>query len=321
MVPSFVNFARQHVALRWGLIIVVAWTLIALLAPVISPYSPTQPHPGEILLPPSAKYWFGTDKDGFDVFSRVIWAPRTDLGIAVTSTALSVLIGIPLGALAGYFGGRGGLLGLGSEWFMRAVDVSRAFPVFVFALVLVGVLGTSIPNVIIALTFANAPVFIWLTRSEVLSVREKPFVEAARCSGNSELQIAFLHVLPNSLASPLTQLSIVLGFSILLTAGLSFLGAGVRVPTPEWGLMVARGASTMIIGKWWTALFPGLALGIAVFGFALVGDGLRIYLDPRQRRQIEKSFQSDIENAPADVQPVATVADEVEASNRSRDVA
>ena len=120
------------------------------------------------------------------------------------------------------------------------------------------------------------------------SVRERPFVEAARCSGNGDLRIAFRHVLPNSLAAPLTQLSVVLGFSILLTAGLSFLGAGVPVPTPEWGLMVSQGASTMITGQWWIALFPGLALATAVLGFALVGDGLRVFLDPKQRTQLER---------------------------------
>ncbi|MFN8455954.1 MAG: ABC transporter permease [Anaerolineae bacterium] len=284
---QFAHFAWRHPSLRYGLFIIIVWGLIALLAPLISPYPPIEPHPGKTLQPPSREFLLGTDKDGFDILSRLLWAPRLDLGIAVTSTALSFILGVPIGALAGYFGGRGGFFGLASDVVMRAVDVSRAFPVFVFALVIVAVLGASVTNVILALTFANAPVFIWLTRSEVLSVREKPFVDAARCSSNSELRIAFRHVMPNSLASPLTQLSIVLGFSILLTAGLSFVGAGVRVPTPEWGLMIAQGAPTMISGKWWTALFPGLALGSAVFGFALVGDGLRIYLDPKQRRQFE----------------------------------
>lgn len=288
-VYPLLRFAWQHVSLRYGIIIISLWAVVSVLAPIISPYSPVKPHPDDILLPPGQKYVLGTDKDGFDILSRILWAPRVDLGIAISSTALSVLLGIPIGAGAGYFGGRGGFLGVTSDIIMRAVDVSRAFPVFVFALVLVAVLGSNTTNVVVALTFANAPVFVWLTRSEVLSVREKAFVEAARVSGNSDLRIAFYHILPNSLASPLTQLSIVLGFSILLTAGLSFVGAGVRVPTPEWGLMIANGASNMITGQWWTALFPGLALGSAVFGFALVGEGLRVYLDPRQRRQFETS--------------------------------
>lgn len=294
-----VEFARGQRSFQIGLVIVVAWALIAILAPVLAPYPPTEPHPMDILQPPGGKYLLGTDNDGMDILSRILWAPRIDLGIAVTSTAFAVLIGVPIGVLAGYFGGRPGIFGLGAEWLMRIVDVSLAFPVFIFALALVAVLGASATNVILAMIFVNTPVFVWLTRSEVLSMRERPFVEAARCSGNGDLRIALRHVLPNSLAAPLTQLSVVLGFSILLTAGLSFLGAGVPVPTPEWGLMVSQGASTMITGQWWTALFPGLALATAVLGFALVGDGLRVFLDPKQRTQLERVVGMEIA-APVD---------------------
>jgi peptide/nickel transport system permease protein len=218
-----------------------------------------------------------------DILSRLMWAPRIDLGIAVTSTFLAMVVGVPTGAFTGYFVGRAPLPSIISNAIMRIVDVSLAFPVFVAALALVAVLGPRTINVIIAMAFVNTPVFIWLTRSEVLTTRERAFVEAARCGGNSEFRIAFRHVLPNSLAAPLTQLSVVLGFSILLTAGLSFVGAGVRIPTPEWGLMVSQGASTMIAGQWWPGVFPGLALAIAVLGFGLCGDALRIYLDPRRR--------------------------------------
>ena len=150
------------------MVIIVIWALIALFAPLLAPYPPTQPHAMEVLQPPSGKYWLGTDKDGMDILSRILWAPRIDLGIAVTSTAFAVLIGVPIGALAGYFGGRGGLLGLVAEWLMRIVDVSLAFPVFIFALALVAVLGASATNVILAMIFVNTPVFVWLTRSEVL---------------------------------------------------------------------------------------------------------------------------------------------------------
>lgn len=279
----FIRFLRTNRMFLLGVILVLLWGVVALIAPWIAPYSPTEPHPTDVLLPPSAQYWLGTDKDGMDIFSRVVYAPRINLGIAVTSTVIAFGLGVPIGTLAGFFGGQGGLPGLLAEWTMRLFDVTLAFPVFIFALALVAVLGASSINVIIAMVFVNTPVFVWLTRSEVLTVRQKPFVEAARCSGNSELQIALYHVLRNSLAAPLTQLSVVLGFSILLTAGLSFVGAGVRVPTPEWGLMVSQGASNMITGQWWPALFPGLALASSVFGFALVGDGLRQYLDPKKR--------------------------------------
>ena len=279
----FVRYLRQTPVLQLGLAFTVFWVLVALVSPIIAPYPPTEAHPDMILKAPSARFWFGTDKHGMDIFSRVLYAPRIDLGIAVTSTAIASVLGVLIGTVAGYFVGGGGVLGLLAECTMRAVDVVQAFPVFILALVLVAILGASTGNVIAAMVFVNTPVFIWLTRSEVLSIRQKPFVEAARCSGNGEIRIALVHVLPNSLAPALTQLSVVLGVSILLTAGISFLGAGVRVPTPEWGLMVSQGASTMITGQWWVAIFPGLALASAVFGFALVGDGLRNYIDPKRR--------------------------------------
>lgn len=264
------------------------WGLSAVLAPLVAPYPPTLPDPSQVLRPPSLEHPLGTDGSGMDILSRILWAPRIDIGIAVSATLVAFGAGVPVGAFAGYFGGRPGPLGAISDVVLRVMDVSLAFPIFVFALALVAVLGAEPVNVVIALTFVNTPIFIWLTRSQVLSVREKPFVEGARCSGNPEWRIVLRHVMPNSLAAPLTQVSIVLGFAILLTAGLSFVGAGVRIPTPEWGLMVAQGAPQMISGRWWPALFPGLALASAVVGFSLVGDGLRIYLDPRQRREYEK---------------------------------
>lgn len=296
------QFARHHGSFRVGLIIVMFWLTVALIAPLAAPYGPTEPHPSDVLRPPNSTYLLGTDRDGMDILSRLMWAPRVDLGIAVTVSVLAILLGTPIGALAGYYSGRGGLLGLISEIIMRVTDVSMAFPVFILALALVAVLGASITNVIIALAFLNTPVFIWLTRSEVLSVREMAFVEAARCSGNTGFRLVFRHVLPNSLASPLTQFSVVLGFAVLMTAGLSFVGAGVPVPTPEWGLMVAQGATSMITGQWWPALFPGLALGSAVLGFALVGDGLRVFLDPRQRREVERGSQPGTSIGPIPVQ-------------------
>ena len=216
----------------YGLIIVGFWLIVSLLAPVVAPYSPTHPFVNAVLAPPSGRFLLGTDGNGLDILSRLMWAPRIDLGIAVASTILALLIGVPVGGFAGYFGGRRGLQGGLATVAMRVVDVSQAFPVFVFALAIVAALGPHAVNLVIAMAFVNAPVFIWLTRSQVLAVRERAFVEAARCGGNSELRIAFRHVLPNALAAPLTQLSVVLGFSVLLTAGLSFVGAGIQLPTP-----------------------------------------------------------------------------------------
>jgi peptide/nickel transport system permease protein len=230
-----------------------------------------------------------------DVLSRLMWAPQIDLGIAVGSTAIAFTLGAPIGALAGYFGGRGGIAGLLSAAAMRVMDVSLSFPVFIFALGLVGVLGPATTNVVIALAFVNTPVFVWLTRSAVLTRKESMFVDAARCSGNSELQIVFRHLVPNSLTPALTQISIVLGFGVLLTAGLSFVGAGVRDPTPEWGAMISLGSSSLVQGDWWPALFPGLALGSAVLGFSLLGDGLKAYLDPKQRSAWSGAIERAIE--------------------------
>lgn len=281
---SFTTFLRKTPTLVIGLILVLLWAMIALFAPYMAPYSPVEPHATDVLSPPSPSYWFGTDINGMDILSRILYAPRIDLGIAVTSTLISFILGTPLGALAGYFAGRGGVAGVLAQWSMRVVDISLAFPVFIFALILVALLGASSFNIVVAQVFVNAPVFVWLTRGEVLSVRGRKFVEAARCSGNSELRIALRHVLPNSVASSLTQFSVTLGYSVLLTASLSFVGAGVRVPTPEWGLMVSQGVGNMITGQWWPSFFPGLALATAVLGFSFVGDGLRRYLDPRKRR-------------------------------------
>jgi peptide/nickel transport system permease protein len=283
------RFVRSNRRTQIGLALVGFWVLAALLAPLIAPYSPTQPHPDAILQPPSSTYLLGTDADGFDVLSRIIYAPRVDLTIAVAATFFGLIIGVPIGAFAGYFGGKRGLGGKTAGAVMRVVDVSLAFPLFVFALTLVGVLGPKTSTVIIALTFVSVPPLVWMTRSQVLSVREMTFVEAARCSGNSEARAVLRHVMPNSLPAPLAQLSVILGGAILATAGLSFVGAGVRVPTPEWGLMISEGTTSLITGQWWPSVFPGIAIGLCVLGFSLLGDGLRIYLDPKQRRQGERT--------------------------------
>ena len=283
-VRYFLYFLRTTPLFLVGVIIVLVMLFLAIFAPLLAPFSPIEPHPDDVLLPPNSTYLLGTDNSGFDILSRAIWAPRVDLTIALISTAIAVAIGVPLGVLSGYFGGVAGIVGTLSEVVMRLTDIMQAFPVFIFALSLVAMLGSSTENVIYALAFVNIPVFLRLTRAEVLSVRQKSFVRAARCVGNSETQVALRHVLPNSLTPALVQASVVIGFAILLTAGLSFAGAGVQSPTAEWGIMVAKGAKEMITGQWWPALFPGIFLGLAVLGFALVGDGLRNYFDPTKRK-------------------------------------
>lgn len=180
-----------------GLTIVSVWIVIALLAPLIAPHDPLEPFQESVLTPPSSQHLLGTDVNGMDVLSRLLYAPRINLGIAVTATAVSFLLGVPIGTIAGYFEGRGRMSGALAQVILRIFDVTLALPVFVFALVLVATLGASVSNVILALVFVNTPVFVWLTRSEVLSARSMDFVEVARCSGSSELRIAFVHVLRN----------------------------------------------------------------------------------------------------------------------------
>jgi peptide/nickel transport system permease protein len=277
------HFARLRPAMMFGLAVIVVNLFLALLGPAIAPFSVEAPA-GASLRPPSGAHWFGTDVSGLDIFSRILAAPRIDLTIALVSTFIAFIAGVALGVLSGFFaeGERPGRFA--SALIMRTADVVQAFPMFVFALALVGLSGPSTKNVIIALAFLNIPFFLRLTRGAVLQVRSRTFVEAAFCAGNSPIRTAFVHVMPNSLAPALVHFSTTIGFSILLTAGLSFVGAGVPPPTPELGLMIRSGAQNMMTGQWWTALFPGLALALTVLAFSLFGDNLRVFLDPTNRR-------------------------------------
>lgn len=279
-----VSFLRANPAGLFGLCIIAVLVLCALLAPLIVPYDPEEVRGGSILEGPSSSHWFGTDSVGLDVFSRVVSATRVDLPIAVGSTVVALVLGVILGVATGYFGGRGGVGGALSEALLRVLDVLQAFPVFIFALALVAAAGPSSLNVGIAITFVATPAFLRLIRGQVLSLREMPFVEAARCGGAGPLRIAFVHLLPGVLGPALIQASITVGFAILLTSGLSFVGAGVAPPTPEWGLMIANGAQHVTTGQWWTYIFPGGALALSVLGFALAGEAVGRLIDPRQRR-------------------------------------
>lgn len=278
-----IRLKQTNLSIKAGLAILLIFFLAAILAPWIAPYDPTRSIPGARLLAPSGAHLMGTDGTGMDIFSRVIHAGRIDLFIGATAALLSIALGVPLGVFAGYHSGQRGVRGWVAESFMRLMDILQAFPVFVLALALVAALGASVTKVVLAIVFVNAPVFVRLTRAEVLSMRGKAYVDAARVMGQPAWRIAFRHLLPNSLTPSLIQGSVTAGFAVLLTAGLSFVGAGVSVPTPEWGVMISTGASSMITGQWWPATFPGLALGLAVFGFALFGDGLRQHLDPSRR--------------------------------------
>ena len=229
-------------------------------------------------MPPNLRHLFGTDETGMDIFTRVIYAARIDINIGLLGTLISLAIGIPIGMLV-----RGYYERMFGEVVMRLADLVQAFPVFILAMALVAALGNKIENVILAIAFVNAPIYLRLVRTEVLSIKHRPFVEAARCGGLGNFGIMFRDLLPNSVRPALIQASVNVGWAILLTAGLSFIGAGVQVPTPEWGSMISIGASTIITGQWWASFFPGLAIMVTVLGFALFGDFLRGYLDPERR--------------------------------------
>lgn len=273
-----------------GYAIVIAVTLAAVFAPVIAPYSPIQANPGRFLEPPSWEHPFGTDAVGMDIFSRAVYAPRIDLTIAVLGTLISAVLGTAVGALVGFYSsGRGFRVWL-SFAVMRAADVLQAFPVFVFAIALVAALGQSIQTVVIAIAFVNAPIYLRLMRSQVLTLRSMRYVEASQVAGLSDLRTIRRHVVPNAIAPILAQLSVNVGWGILLTAALSFIGAGVRAPTPEWGSMIAMGFQNVVTGQWWPSVFPGLMLAVTVFGFSLVGSSIEVLADPVKRRALVRDL-------------------------------
>jgi len=251
--------------------------LLALIGPWIVPYDPVASNVPNALQPPSAKHWAGTDQLGRDVFSRLVVATRLDLAIAASAVTLSFGLGAVIGALCGYAGGRlDRVVG-------RFVDVLMAFPLFVLAMAMVAALGNRVENIVIATAIINLPFYIRFARAEVNVRRNAGWVEAARACGDSHVSVVLRFLLPNVLPAMAVQVSLNLGWAILNAAGLSFIGLGVKPPTPEWGIMVAEGARFIATGKWWLVACPGLALMLTVLCFNLLGDGLRDILDPRMR--------------------------------------
>jgi peptide/nickel transport system permease protein len=255
----------------------VVLVAVAVLGPWIEHYDPLATDAMHALTPPSAGHWCGTDAVRRDILSRIIAATRLDLGIAFAAVVLSFAIGALAGLAAGYFGG----------WTERAVgraaDTIMAFPLFVLAMGIVAALGNTTANIVYATAIINMPLYARVARTEASVLRRAGFIEAARLGGNGEMRILLAQVLPNTMPLLAVQMSLTMGYAILNAAGLSFIGLGISPPTPEWGIMVAEGASNIISGEWWVALFPGLALMLAVFCFNLLGDGLRDLIDPRRR--------------------------------------
>jgi len=259
-----------------GLLLISVFALAAVAAPLLAPADPLKQVLSTRLKPPTAAHWLGTDQLGRDVFSRMLYGARISLLIGIVVVGLAGSLGTIVGVVAGYIGG------WLDEGLMRLTDIFFAFPALILAMAISGALGPSLTNAMIAIAVVSWPVYARLIRSQVLSLREREYVEAARSLGASTLSIIWQHILPNTLAPLMVQASFDLGGAILAAAGLSFIGFGTQPPTPEWGVMISEGRN-YIATQPWLSLFPGLAILFTVAAFNLIGDGLRDALDPRLR--------------------------------------
>jgi peptide/nickel transport system permease protein len=257
-----------------GLILVVIYVGVALLANFIVPYDPIDQHPKDRLQAPSGTYLLGTDQFGRDILSRVIYGARSSLAISIFSVAIACFVGTTLGMIAGYTGG------LNDNIIMRLMDLLFAFPAILLALFIVTVLGPGGPNTILAIAIVYTPIFARVARGPVLIMKNEEFVLAARALGAGHLRTLMLHIFPNITSPILVQISLALSWVMLTEASLSFLGLGTIPPSPSWGSMLSESRMLMELAPW-TAFFPGVALMFGVLGFSLLGDGLRDMFDPR----------------------------------------
>jgi peptide/nickel transport system permease protein len=271
------HFKKSKIALA-GLLILLALYLIALLAPLLAPYDPIVQR--DIVttsyLEPSIEHWLGTDRFGRDILSRILYGARISLSIGFVATLISVTLGTVLGALAGYFGGKVDAV------LMRFTDMVLAFPRLILLIMIVALFSPSVAVIITVLGLTQWPNTTRIVRGDVLSLREREFIQAAHALGMGKGRIIFRHLIPNVLAPVIVTATLGIGNTIVLEAGLSFLGLGVQPPIPSWGNMVADGRDNLL-GAWWVATFPGLTIVLTVLAFNLVGDGLRDALDPRLR--------------------------------------
>jgi len=257
-----------------GAVVVLLFVIVAVMAPLLAPHSPSQPDFLAVRQAPSAEYRFGTDEIGRDVLSRVIFGARASLIAGVISVAIAMGVGIPLGLLAGYY------RGASDEFIMRVTDAVLAFPFLILAIALAAALGPSLTNAMIAIGIATTPTFIRMTRAQVLAVAAEDYVQAARALGASDARIIISHVLPNSFTPLLVQANLAIGQAIIAESSLSFLGLGAQPPTPSWGGMLNT-AKNFLVQAPWMAIYPGLSIFLTVLAFNLFGDGLRDAFDPR----------------------------------------
>ncbi|MBK8021232.1 MAG: ABC transporter permease [Chloroflexi bacterium] len=258
---------------RWrvniNLAILAFIVVLGIVAPILPLQNPVKPLPLERLRPPSAEHWFGTDTNGMDVFSRTIHAIRIDFTLALSSVVIGVVIGAPLGAISGYYGGRL------DDVLTRITEVLQGFPQILFAMAVLAAAGNSLTNLILIIAFYNIPVYSKMVRSVVAPLREVEFVQAALVAGNRPMAVVFRHIIPNALVPVFSQLPLSCAYAVQMIAGLSFIGLGVSIPTPEWGAMIQNGASQIVFGKWWVSIFPGLALFFSVWVLNNVSDILK----------------------------------------------
>ena len=271
------RMARRQPLGGAGGLIVLLMIFMAVFADFIAPHDPTAMNYGAFAAAPGAEYWFGTDPLGRDVFSRIVYGARTALFVGFVSAIIGGGAGLVLGVGSAYFGGMVDLI------FQRVMDIFMSFPLIIMALAMVAIFGTGTDKVIVAITIPFVPRCARVVRSSALAVREMPYVDAARSIGYSHIRIILRHMVPNVMAPFLIMITAFVGQAILLEASLSYLGLGVQEPTPAWGLMLQGGAELYAESAPWIAVFPGLAITLAVFGFNLFGDAVRDTLDPKLR--------------------------------------
>jgi peptide/nickel transport system permease protein len=277
---NYLRRLRRHPSGVAGLVVILTFLIIAVFASVLAPYSPIEQHPKDRLQPPSAQYWLGTDEFGRDQLSRLMHGATHSLTVALVSVSISFMVGTLIGVFSGYLGG------WTDNVTMRGADLLFAFPAILLALFVAAALGPGTRNTIIAITVVYLPIFARVARSSVLTIKPLEFIDASLSQGGSTTWVVFRHILPNSLAPSIVQLSLAFSWAVLTEASLSFLGLGTVPPTPSWGSMLSESRTLMEIAPW-LAIFPGVAIMFAVLGFNLLGDGLRDVLDPRV--QFEKA--------------------------------
>lgn len=266
---------REEKLVFFGASILLFYFIVGLLAPLLPLYEPTEIDFEYFLSAPNSSHLLGTDGNGMDVLSRTIYAIRVDLLVSVVSVSAAVIIGIVIGCISGYFGGKIDAI------LMRLLDIFQSFPTFILALSIAAILGPGVLNLIFVIAVVNAPAYARLIRAEVKAIVIQGYVDSARLSGIKHLKILISHILPNSLLPVRIIAPLNCGWAILTLAGLSFLGLGIPIPEAEWGSMIGAGSNDVVSGVWWTSGVPGIALVTCIFGFTILGEGFQ----ERQRRK------------------------------------